>query len=59
MFKTYWALMLAVGTTFVTLKVVGAAPWPWVWVLSPFWIPLALCVVFIWAVLVLALWANS
>lgn len=28
---------------FVTLKLVGVIAWPWLWVLAPLWIPLALC----------------
>lgn len=33
---------------FITLKLVGAIQWSWLWVLSPLWIPLtiaALCAV--------------
>lgn len=26
---------------FIALKLLGVIDWPWVWVLSPFWIPLA------------------
>ena len=27
---------------FITLKLCGVIAWSWVWVLAPFWIPLAL-----------------
>lgn len=27
---------------FITLKLIGTIDWPWVWVLSPIWIPIAL-----------------
>lgn len=30
------------GVLFVALKLTGVIAWPWVWVLAPFWIPLAI-----------------
>lgn len=30
------------GVLFVGLKLTGFIHWPWVWVLAPFWVPLAL-----------------
>ena len=27
---------------FITLKLIGTIDWPWIWVLSPIWIPIAL-----------------
>jgi hypothetical protein len=30
------------GVLFVGLKLTGYISWPWLWVLSPFWIPLLL-----------------
>jgi hypothetical protein len=35
------------GILFVTLKLCGVIAWPWVWVLAPFWIPLAIFVAFL------------
>ena len=32
------------GVLFVTFKLAGVIAWPWVWVLAPFWVPLALMV---------------
>ena len=32
------------GLIFITLKLTGYITWPWVWVLAPFWIPVALIV---------------
>lgn len=32
------------GVLFVGLKLTGYINWPWVWVLAPFWIPLAIVV---------------
>ena len=31
---------------FVTLKLTGAIDWSWWWVLSPFWIPLVIALIF-------------
>lgn len=30
------------GVAFVVLKLTGTIEWSWVWVLAPFWIPLAI-----------------
>lgn len=35
---------------FITLKLTGNIDWPWVWVLSPIWIPIAI------ALFLLVLW---
>lgn len=32
------------GIIFITLKLCGVIKWSWLWVLSPFWIGLALCI---------------
>lgn len=32
---------------FVVLKLIDVIDWPWIWVLSPLWIPSSLYVVFI------------
>ena len=29
------------SVSFITLKLAGCIGWPWVWVLSPLWLPLA------------------
>lgn len=43
---------------FITLKLCGVIDWPWLWVLSPVWISLALVAV-VFAILVLAMtWAR-
>lgn len=44
-FPIFWIL----GLIFITLKLTGHITWSWLWVLSPFWIPIAvaLLVVFI------------
>jgi fatty acid desaturase len=30
------------GVMFIGLKLTGYVTWPWIWVLSPFWIPAAI-----------------
>jgi hypothetical protein len=32
------------GIVFITLKLLGKITWSWLWVLAPFWAPLALAV---------------
>ena len=32
---------------FITLKLLGKITWSWVWVLSPTWIPIIICVAII------------
>lgn len=39
---------------FITLKLCGVITWPWLWVLAPLWIGLALAAVFIGALLAFA-----
>lgn len=41
---------------FITLRLVGAISWPWVWVLAPLWVPALLAVV---VVLAVTLWALA
>lgn len=44
------------GVLFVGLKLTGYINWPWLWVLAPFWIPLAIVVgVFLALFVVLAI----
>lgn len=33
------------GIIFIVLKLIGKIAWPWVWVLSPFWISLFIYVI--------------
>lgn len=35
------------GLIFVTLKLTGVIAWSWLWVLSPFWGPIALFVILV------------
>ena len=47
------------GVAFVVLKLTGVIAWSWVWVLAPFWIPIALVIgfVLIGALVAVVLWA--
>lgn len=35
------------GVAFVVLRLTGVITWPWIWVLAPFWGPLALGIIFL------------
>lgn len=40
--------LTCIGIIFLVLKIVGVQPianWPWIWVLCPFWIPIAIILV--------------
>ena len=43
------------GLIFITLKLTGYITWSWLWVLSPFWIPLAIAAVIFLIVFIVAL----
>ncbi len=43
------------GLIFITLKLTGYITWSWLWVLSPFWIPLAIAAVIFLIVFIFAL----
>jgi hypothetical protein len=49
------------GIVFITLKLCGVITWPWVWVLAPFWVGIAIALLFLAALLIIALflWAMS
>ena len=40
------------GLIFITLKLTGHIAWSWLWVLSPFWIPLAIALVIIFGIFI-------
>lgn len=46
------------GVLFVGLKLGGVITWPWIWVLAPFWGPLALVGVVLLLALVIAAFAS-
>jgi len=35
------------GLIFITLKLTGHIAWSWLWVLAPFWIPIAIALIII------------
>lgn len=51
--NTWFAPVL--GLIFITLKLTGVIAWSWWWVLSPFWIPVALAVVIFIVIMALSL----
>ena len=42
------------GIAFIILRLCGVIAWPWIWVLAPFWIPLALALIICLIILLLA-----
>lgn len=46
------------GLVFLVLKLLGVIAWPWVWVLSPFWIPLAIGIIAIVIVCIIAIFIE-
>lgn len=42
------------GVAFVVLKLTGVIAWSWLWVLAPFWIPLAFAVVILLGAVIVA-----
>lgn len=43
----------ALGLVFIVLKLTGVIAWSWWWVLAPFWIPLAIGMIFILVLLII------
>jgi len=39
------SLVGVLGVVFIVLKLCGVIAWPWIWVLAPFWVGLALVIV--------------
>ena len=44
---------------FITLKLLGKITWSWVWVLSPIWIPIIICVAIIIIVFIAAVTSGQ
>lgn len=42
------------GLLFITLKLTGYIAWPWVWVLAPFWVPVAIVLLVLFGFLLIA-----
>lgn len=41
------------GVAFIVLKLCGVIDWPWLWVLSPFWISVLLAVILVIVIVLL------
>jgi hypothetical protein len=44
MIKINIGLFTLLALLFVALKLTGQIAWPWLWVLAPFWAPLAIAI---------------
>jgi hypothetical protein len=47
------------GLIFITLKLTGHITWSWLWVLSPFWIPLGILILIAIIVFIVAMFSNK
>lgn len=47
------------GLIFITLKLTGHITWSWLWVLSPFWIPIAVALLVVLIVFIVALFSKN
>jgi hypothetical protein len=47
------------GVLFIAFKLAGVIAWPWVWVLAPFWIPLAVAAVVLVVVVIVSVVSVS
>ena len=47
------------GILFITLKLCGVINWSWLWVLAPFWAPLALVIIIILVAVVVGIITGS
>ena len=44
---------------FIVLKLIGVISWPWIWVLSPIWIPIVLAVLYIILLFLVIKWLKK
>jgi hypothetical protein len=47
------------GLIFITLKLTGYITWSWLWVLSPFWIPIGILILIAIIVFIVAMFSNK
>ena len=52
---TSFPILGILGVLFIAFKLAGVIAWPWVWVLAPFWIPLAVAAVFLMVVVIVSM----
>lgn len=57
-FTVQFPILGLLGLIFITLKLTGYIAWSWLWVLSPFWIPLAIAAVIFLVVFIVAMFTN-
>lgn len=46
------------GIVFIVLKLTGHITWSWLWVLSPFWIPLVILLIVLFFLFILFLFSE-
>lgn len=52
------SLSTILGVVFIILKLTGVISWSWLWVLAPFWIPLALVALILVVIAIIAVIAG-
>ena len=53
--STSFPMLGILGVLFIAFKLAGVIAWPWVWVLAPFWIPLAVVAAFLAVVVIISM----
>lgn len=43
---------------FITLKLIGTIDWPWIWILSPIWAPIAILIAIVIIAILIAAFAT-
>ena len=56
---TPFPILGILGVLFIAFKLAGVIAWPWVWVLAPFWIPLAVAAVVLAVVVIMSVVSVS
>lgn len=56
---TSFPMLGILGVLFIAFKLAGVIAWPWVWVLAPFWIPLAVVAVVLVVVVIMSVVSVS
>ena len=56
---TSFPMLGILGVLFIAFKLAGVIAWPWVWVLAPFWIPLAVVAVVLVVVVIMSMVSVS
>ena len=56
---TSFPMLGILGVLSIAFKLAGVIAWPWVWVLAPFWIPLAVVAVVLVVVVIMSVVSVS